>query len=388
MDSVFSLEEISTILDAIVTGSRDRAAELIGEAPLLDVHQHERLTGAVQESASLTDAARALGDGLRALGAPRYLANECYRASFYGSGESVRMSRNHLYAHFLAKKGGHALDKWPHYFPIYERYLSGYRDTDVKVLEIGVYRGGGLDLLRDFLGPKAHLVGVDIDPVAVEVASQRHTVVLADQTDADSLTRVVEDHGPFDVIIDDGGHTMEQQITSAEALLPTMQPGSLYIVEDTHTSYWPEYGGGLGKPGTFVEWAKQRADDVHGYHWSGETPPTPWADMISAVHIHDSVVVLDVGRPFAPFSEVVGSWDFLRVTRPQAAVQSELSADKEAVLHRLEQAEADRAGLRDSVERANDELALSQARLHDVQVSASWRATEPLRRLRTAFRRG
>lgn len=131
------------------------------------------------------------------------------------------------------------------------------------------------------------------------------------------------------------------------------------------------------------------------------SPPTPWADVISAVHIHDSVVVLDVGRPFAPFSEVVGNWDFLRITRPQAAVQSELSAEKEVVVHRLaaresaleeahsalDQAEADRAVLRDSVAQATDQLALTQAQLRMMQGSASWRATEPLRRLRTALRR-
>ena len=113
------------------------------------------------------------------------------RAYFYGSDESVRLSSNDLFAHFLARRGGHALDKWPHYFPIYERYLSRYRGTDVRLLEIGVYRGGGLDLLRAYLGPKAELVGVDIDPVAVEMTSQRHTVLQADQLDISSLAQVV-----------------------------------------------------------------------------------------------------------------------------------------------------------------------------------------------------
>ena len=108
---------------------------------------------------------------------------------------------------------------------------------------------------------------------------------------------------------------MEQQITTAEALTPGMRPGSLYIVEDTHTSYWPSTEADSSERGTFIEWAKLRADDVHGYHWSQEIPPTPWTDLISAVHVHDSIVVFDVGRSFAPFSEVVGSWDFLRLTQ-------------------------------------------------------------------------
>lgn len=384
MQNALSLEEISSILDAVVSGSSDRAIALIDASDNLSDDGRDRLAAAVRQAGSASDATRALGDALRALGQPRYLANECYRAHFYGSDESVRLARNDLFAHFLARRGGHALDKWPHYFPIYERYLSRYRGTDVRLLEIGVYRGGGLDLLRAYLGPEAQLVGVDIDPVSVEMTSGRHTVLQADQLDSSSLAQIMRDHGPFDVIIDDGGHTMEQQITTAEALIPGMRPGSLYIVEDTHTSYWPEYGGGLSEPGTFIEWAKLRADDVHGYHWSQEIPPTPWTDLISAVHVHDSIVVFDVGRSFAPFSEVVGSWDFLRLTRPQAAVQSELTATTDALAQQLAGAQA--ALDRSEAERASL-LLDSQTQLRAISDSASWRLTEPLRRLRAAFRR-
>jgi hypothetical protein len=245
------------------------------------------------------------------------------------------------------------------------------------------------------LGPDAVLVGVDIDPVAIAVASERHVVELGDQTDGEFLADVVQRHGPFDVVIDDGGHTMEQQIASADALLPLMPPGSVYLVEDTHTSYWEGYGGGRGIQGTFMEWVKARLDDVHAYHWSAEEPPSPWVD-IDAIHVHDSVTVLDMGRSFAPFPEVVGTWDFLKLPRPLSAIHSELLATREAAVVERDKALLEREAARAAEEAAEEHaraatLAAQRATLSQQQAwsqldalrsSRSWRITRPLRRNR------
>ena len=48
--------------------------------------------------------------------------------------------------------------------------------------------------------------------------------------------------GPFDIVIDDGGHFMDDIISSFKTLLPHVRAGGTYIVEDLHTSYWAEYG--------------------------------------------------------------------------------------------------------------------------------------------------
>ena len=65
-----------------------------------------------------------------------------------------------------------------------------------------------------------------------------------DQADRALLRRLADDYGPFDVVIDDGGHTAAQQVASFEALFPGLRPRGAYVVEDTHTSYWPAFGGG------------------------------------------------------------------------------------------------------------------------------------------------
>ena len=42
----------------------------------------------------------------------------------------------------------------------------------------------------------------------------------------------------YDIIIDDGSHVPQHQITSLACLLPALNPGGLYIIENVETSYW------------------------------------------------------------------------------------------------------------------------------------------------------
>lgn len=59
-----------------------------------------------------------------------------------------------------------------------------------------------------------------------------------DQENSTELIAFIETVGQdFDIIIDDGGHTMNQQITSFKILFPALKSGGIYVIEDLHTSY-------------------------------------------------------------------------------------------------------------------------------------------------------
>jgi hypothetical protein len=378
--------------------------------------------------------ARRLGDALRSLGADRNLVNECYRVAFYSGEDWKALSGNPLYAFFAANKGGSPLDKWVHYFPIYEHHLARYRGRPVRVLEIGVYRGGGLELLRHFLGPEAHMVGIDIDEAARAAIEPRHPVELGDQADPDFLRHVAEKHGPFDVVIDDGGHTMRQQIVSVETLFPLLTDNATYIVEDCHTSYWPDYADQEPNAPTFLAWCKARIDDLHAYHFSAEQDlPAPWQTELDGLHVYDSMVVLDKRHRPAPFSELSGTNEFINYGRTVGLVQLEMLATRDAAVAHAAEVEARAAeveasrtaeaearaaemdAFRDEIRILRGELAdlrrtashldvelgqtgreLEQTRsdLHgawgivrEMRQSRSWKLTAPLRRIRELLRR-
>ena len=76
------------------------------------------------------------------------------------------------------------------------------------------------------------------------------------------LQSVRSETGYFDIIIDDGGHTMTQQLISLQQLLPTVKSGGLYFIEDLQTSYMPSFGGGYLLNTTTIEFIKRLVDDL------------------------------------------------------------------------------------------------------------------------------
>jgi len=121
--------------------------------------------------------------------------------------------------------------------PIYEMFFSSMRDKAVCVLEIGIGGGQSLPMWRQYFS-KAQIHALDIvrygDPQLPGVALHQ-----IDQTDRMQLMSVGTEFGPFDIIIDDGGHMMEQQQVSLGTLFSYLQPGGYYFIEDLHTSFWP-----------------------------------------------------------------------------------------------------------------------------------------------------
>lgn len=129
------------------------------------------------------------------------------------------------------------------YTRIYSKYFKALKNDPITFLEIGIYKGSSVKLWEAYF-PKAELHFIDIDPNLILYHSKRSQYHFIDQsnvTDLQNFAKTLKKE--LDVIIDDGGHTMVQQITSLTALFPFVKSGGLYIIEDLHTSYWKEYGG-------------------------------------------------------------------------------------------------------------------------------------------------
>jgi 23S rRNA U2552 (ribose-2'-O)-methylase RlmE/FtsJ len=108
------------------------------------------------------------------------------------------------------------IHKWKHYFEIYDRHFSRFRGTEVTVLEMGVGQGGSLRMWRSYFGPRARIVGVDINPECATLASDQIEILLANQDDRESLRALKTKIPHVNILIDDGGHTMQQQITRSK----------------------------------------------------------------------------------------------------------------------------------------------------------------------------
>jgi hypothetical protein len=205
---------------------------------------------------------------------------------------------------FFATRG-RMIHKWPHYLPIYERYFAAYRGTPVALLEIGVSGGGSLDLWRRYFGPGAAIFGVDIDPTCAEAVSPPNQVRIGSQADPAFLRGVVAEMGAPDIVLDDGSHVASHQRVAFETLFSLLKDGGLYVIEDLHTAYWADYDGGYRRPGTAIDLVKRMIDDLHGWYHARPTV-TPAKREIGAIHVHDSLVVIEKRRRAPPRIVAVG----------------------------------------------------------------------------------
>jgi hypothetical protein len=203
---------------------------------------------------------------------------------------------------------GRGVTKWTHYLPFYEQVLTPFRGKAVRFLEIGVFRGGSLDLWRRFLGPQAVLYGVDIDPACAARVTAPNQVRIGSQDDAAFLNGVVDEMGGVDIVLDDGSHIGRHQLASFRALWPRLTPGGFYMMEDLHTSYWPGFEGGLRKPGTGIELVKAIIDDMHGWY-HGHEERLARREEIGAVTVVDSIAVIQKCPPkLSPGRALTGDW--------------------------------------------------------------------------------
>lgn len=207
---------------------------------------------------------------------------------------------------------GRLIHKWLHYFDIYDRHFAPFRGKPITVLEFGVAQGGSLQMWKNYFGSKARIVGVDIDPRCAKLTEDRVEVVIGDQDDRDFLRGLGEKLGTVDVLIEDGGHTMTQQIATFEELWPRISNGGVLLMEDLHTSYWSKWGGGYKRPDTFIEYAKDLVDQQHAWH--SQDPETFQVDeytrTIRGMHVYDSIIVFDKADVPKPTHERTGTRSF------------------------------------------------------------------------------
>jgi hypothetical protein len=211
---------------------------------------------------------------------------------------------------------GRLIDKWQHYPEVYHRHLAPFRGRRPVVIEIGVYHGGSLQMWKRYFGPGARIIGVDIDPRCRELAEDSIEIVIGDQADRAFHAELRRRYPHVDIVIDDGGHTMEQQNVTFEELFPHVQPDGVYLCEDLHTSYYPNYGGGLRREGTFIERAKRMVDSLHGWYGrvEGGDPALQADDFTSstfALHFYDSMLVIEKRRLSPPRRVKSGRPSFL-----------------------------------------------------------------------------
>jgi 23S rRNA U2552 (ribose-2'-O)-methylase RlmE/FtsJ len=203
-----------------------------------------------------------------------------------------------LWSDFLNNRD-RVIHKLPHYFPIYEKHFSPWVNKSLLFFEIGVYRGGSLQMWKKYFGPHVRIVGIDIKPKCKRYEEEQVSVRIGDQSDHKFLSELIEEFGPPDIVLDDGSHQMEHITSTFEYLYPRLSKNGVYLVEDLCTAYWEEYGGGLGQESSFIEKCKHLVDKLNTEHTRGLLQEDEFSQSTLSMHFYNSIVAFEKGHPAA-----------------------------------------------------------------------------------------
>lgn len=218
----------------------------------------------------------------------------------------------------LAKKYGTDKATGHSYIDKYEQHFSPLRDHPVRFLEIGVggyedpdQGGASLRMWRDYFY-NGTIHGIDIHKK--NISEDRIHVHIGSQSDRGFLESVVESMGGLDLVVDDGSHVNDDVIKSFQILYPLLADNGIYVVEDTQTAYWKDYGGGFpadrgGKPvGSSLEFFKMLTDGLN--HVEFDKPgytPTYFDRTIVSMHFYHNLLFIHSGLNLEPSNIVVNN---------------------------------------------------------------------------------
>ncbi|GAB0114742.1 O-methyltransferase [Acidisoma sp. C75] len=189
------------------------------------------------------------------------------------------------------------------YTSFYDRLFRHLRDKAINILEIGVggydtalAGGSSLWMWAEYF-PYARIVGLDYAAKTINV-SPRVTIIQGSQVDIPLLDRIVAEHGPFDIIIDDGSHNVQHVDQSFRALYPRLSARGIYVVEDTQTAFIEGAGGRPNGADTIFDLAHKIALAMHsreGFAGTGDPDLDYFGNMTEQVTVIRNAVAFHRG---------------------------------------------------------------------------------------------
>ena len=191
-----------------------------------------------------------------------------------------------------------------YYTQHYYSHFKKMRYKKINLLEIGVggYKnpksgGDSLRMWKTYF-PFAQIYGIDIyDKKPLE--EKRIKIFQGSQIDSKFLDDICKSAKSFDIIIDDGSHINEHVIETFKILFPKLNNGGIYVIEDTQTSYWEEFGGtskDLKNEKTMMNFFKHLTDGLnHKEFQIANYEPGYFDKKIISIHFYHNLIFIYKG---------------------------------------------------------------------------------------------
>jgi len=186
----------------------------------------------------------------------------------------------------------------------YQTHFKKFKFKSINLLEIGVggyddpeIGGSSLRMWRKYF-PFGRIYSLDIYDKSSQ-QERRIKIFKGSQVDVSFLEKVTSEIGELDIIIDDGSHINEHVIETFRILFPKLKDGGIYVIEDTQTSYWPEYGGDsmdLNRTNTLMNYFKAMTDCLNNKEFINPGYTQTYFDRkIIAMHFYHNLIFIYKG---------------------------------------------------------------------------------------------
>ena len=125
----------------------------------------------------------------------------------------------------------------------YSDEFAKYKDKKINLLEIGLGSGGSLILWSDYF-KEANITGIDSGTDTRFLNCMTNTksydnirLIACDAYNQDLINTLPE----FDIMIDDGPHTLQSHLWFLEYYLPKLKSNGVAIIEDIDDIKWIEF---------------------------------------------------------------------------------------------------------------------------------------------------
>jgi len=199
---------------------------------------------------------------------------------------------NKIYKSFKNTK--YSSIKWNNYFEIYQNCLKKFINKKITLVEIGIGNGGSLFMWRKFLGKRAKIIGVEMNPDAKKFKKDGFEIFIGDQSSSVFWKKFYDKVGKIDILIDDGGHTNLQQITTLMESIDNMNYGGVILIEDTHTSFMNYKGFNNPSKNSFINFSTNLIENLHRRNPMTKKKMNKFSKKIYSIEYFDSITLINI----------------------------------------------------------------------------------------------
>ncbi len=186
--------------------------------------------------------------------------------------------------------------KWSNYFEIYENLFKKFKNKKITLVEVGIGNGGSLFMWRKYFGKKAKIIGVELNPEAKKLEKNGFKIFIGDQSNPKFWEKFYKKVGKVDILIDDGGHTNLQQITTFMESIEHIHKGGMIIVEDTHTSFMKKKAFRNPSKFSFISFTSALVESMHRRNPMVKKKMNFLSKLIQSIEFYDSITVINIAK--------------------------------------------------------------------------------------------